>query len=181
MLIKKKPAVITRYPVFPSHTLLISKQKSSMQMIWRQQGSTERRNPIKAGNFSPIAYHWNHTNLPENRYWRNNYFCIVFYCSPEPHCARRNCKKNFRKQVSLYKFQIRPWRINLFQNKKYTRSLLIQHLILTASYFSEKEEKKSILGCLFFGFFQQSPQATSPADTIYFKIPSPCSDICLIR
>lgn len=146
-----------------------------MQIIWRQQESTVMQNPIEVVNFSPLAYHWNYTNLPENRYWRNNYFYIVFYCSPKPHCAYRICKKNFRKQASLNKFQIRSWRMNLFLKKKCTKSLLTTHLILTASYFSEteKEKKKGIL------VFPMKPPGNTPADTIYFKIPSPCSGICL--
>lgn len=117
-------------------------------MIKRQQESMAMQNPIKVGNFSSLFYHQNDTNLPENRYWRNNHFCTVLCCSPEPHCAYRICKMNFRKQVSLYRFEIRPWRI--FQKKKCIKSLLTSQLILTASNFSEGKKKQ-------FGFLTTPP------------------------
>lgn len=107
-------------------------------MIYRQQESIAMQNPIKAGNPSSLSHHQN--NLPKNRYQRTNYFCTVFYCSPESHCAYRICKVNFRKQVSLYRFQIRPWRT--FQKKKCIKSLLTSQLILTAWYFSKEKKKK---------------------------------------
>lgn len=43
-------------------------------------------------------------------------------------------------QVSLYRFQIRPWRT--FQKKKCIKSLLTLQLILTAWYFSEEKKEK---------------------------------------
>lgn len=125
------------------------------------------QNPIKVGNFSSLSYQQNYPNLPENRHWRNNYFCTVFCCSPESHCAYWICKMNFGKQVSLYRYQRRPWRI--FQKKKCIKSLLTSELILTAWYFREERKKQ-------FSFLTTPPRNIS---CTYFKIPSPRHDICL--